>query len=151
MEKMTMNEGLMKQAFIAKILLTSEKEELTKELKAKVMGMRIALSKIRRQFDEDCQEAIKGLRTPRFELLVSKEERTPEENTELEMLSNKINDEYNTFLAEKGIEEISFNKNFTEDEYYQIVEVNASNNVDINGNKLSAEDFLEIIYSLFVA
>jgi len=36
------------------------------------------------------------------------------------------------------------------DEYSEIVEVNAGNDVEINGNKIPAADFLEIVYDLFV-
>jgi len=42
------------------------------------------------------------------------------------------------------------NKSLTEDEYFELVNVNASNDVEINGTKLSSADFLEILYSLFV-
>ena len=38
-----------------------------------------------------------------------------------------------------------------EDDYTDIVEVNAGNDVEINGNSIKAVDFLEIIYDLFVA
>jgi hypothetical protein len=39
---------------------------------------------------------------------------------------------------------------FTMDEYSDIVDVNSGNDVEINGNKIKATDFLEIIYDLFV-
>ena len=58
---------------------------------------------------------------------------------------DKLNEDYNAFLIEKGKEEVNFNKSFTEEEYEYIVEVNADNNVEINQSKLSAPDFLEII------
>ena len=43
------------------------------------------------------------------------------------------------------------NNEFTEEEFGEIMEVNADNDVEINGNKLNAADFLEVIYGLFVA
>ena len=63
---MTLNEGLMKQNFISKILLKSGENELPKALKAKVMNMRISLSNIRSAFDKDVQNAIAELKPKEF-------------------------------------------------------------------------------------
>ena len=112
--------------------------------------MRIALSKFRKQFDEDAQEAIKGLKPSDFDALAQKQDKTPEEEEELKSMTDKINEEYNLFLIEKGKEEVIFDESFTDEEYEQILEVNSGNDVEINGNKLQAADFLEVIYSLFV-
>lgn len=147
---MTLNEALIKQSFIIKILLKSGNEELSKALKVKIMKMRIDLSKIRKQFDEDTQEAIKGLKPSDFDALAQKQDKTPEEEEELKLMTDKINEEYNLFLIEKGKEEVIFDESFTDEEYEQILEVNSGNDVEINGNKLQAADFLEVIYSLFV-
>ncbi len=57
---MTTNEALVKQNFITKVILKEGDNELSKELKVKIMGMRIKLAKVRKEFDEDVQEAIKG-------------------------------------------------------------------------------------------
>lgn len=147
---MTLNEALIRQNFITKILLKEGKCELTKELKVKVMNMRITLTKIRTQFDADTQEAIKQLKPENFDELAQKQNRTEDEEANLKEMTDKINEEYNLFVIEKGKEDVVFDKTFTEEEYGQIVEVNADNDVDINGNKLQAADFLEVIYSLFV-
>ena len=147
---MTLNEALIKQSFIVKILLKSGNEELSKALKVKIMKMRIDLSKVRKQFDEDTQEAIKGLKPEGFDELTLNENRTEEEELRLKNLTSSINEEYNLFLTEKGKEEVNFSGSFTDEEYEEILNVNADNNVDINGNKLQAADFLEAIYSLFV-
>ena len=155
---MTLNEVLIRQNFISKIKLAYGVDELTKkplaevsaELKVKIMGMRIKLGKFRKSFEEDVQEAIKGLKPDGFDELAQKQDKTPEEEVELQHLNEKINKEYNLFLIEKGKEEAIFDEKFTEDEYYQIVTVNSSNNVEINGTPLPAEEFLEVIYSLFV-
>lgn len=147
---MTLNEVLIRQNFVTKILLKDGKNELTKNLKVKVMNMRIALNKVRTQFDADVQEAIKELKPDGFDELSQKQDRSEEEENLLKEQTDKINDEYNAFVIEKGKEEVVFDKTFTEEEFEQIVEVNADNDVDINGNKLQAADFLEVIYSLFV-
>ena len=148
---MTLNEALMKQNFIVKVLLKDGNEELSKALKVKIMKIRIALGKFRKQFDEDIQEAIKGLKPDNFDELAQKQDKTPEEEEMFKAMSDKINEEYNLFLIEKGKDEVIFNEVFTEEEYEEILEINAGNDVEINGNKLQAADFLEIIHGLFVA
>lgn len=148
---MTLNEALMKQNFIIKVLLKDGNEELSKALKVKIMKIRIALGKFRKQFDEDIQEAIKGLKPDNFDDLAQKQDKTPEEEEMFKAMSEKINEEYNLFLIEKGKDEVIFNEMFTEEEYEEILEINAGNDVEINGNKLQAADFLEIIHGLFVA
>ena len=37
------------------------------------------------------------------------------------------------------------------DEYSDILDINAGNDVEINGNKISAVDFMEVVMSLFVS
>lgn len=149
--EMTLNEVLIRHNFITKLLLKDGNSELSKELKVKIMGMRIALSKFRNQFDADAQEAIKGLKPENFDALAQKQDRTPEEEKELKEMSDKLTEEYNAFVIAKGNELVSFDKKFTEEEFGEIMEVNADNDVEINGNKLNAADFLEVIYGLFVA
>ena len=82
--------------------------------------------------------------------ILDKQNKTEDEDENYKNMLDKLNEDYNAFLIEKGKEEVNFNKSFTEEEYEYIVEVNADNNVEINQSKLSAPDFLEIIYSLFV-
>lgn len=147
---MTLNEVLVKQNFITKILIKSEKCELNKTLKVKVMNMRIELTKIKNQFDESCIEKISNLKPKNFDTLVNKEDKTADEEKELTIMIDKLNKKYNDFLIEKGKEEIIFDKKFTMTEYEHIVDVNAGNNVNINGTELSATDFLEIVHTLFV-
>ena len=147
---MTLNEALMKQNFISKILLKSGENELPKALKAKVMNMRISLANIRSAFDKDVQNAIAELKPKGFDELAQKQNKTEDEDENYKNMLDKLNEDYNAFLIEKGKEEVNFNKSFTEEEYEYIVEVNADNDVEINQSKLSAPDFLEIIYSLFV-
>lgn len=147
---MTLNEALIRQNFISKVSLKQGECELSKDLKVKVMRMRIDLTKIRSAFDQDSQEAVKQLKPENFDALAQKEDRTITEEVDLKNMTDKLNEEYTAFITEKGKEDVTFDKTFTEDEYEQIIEVNAGKDVEINGNKLSAEDFLEIIAGLFV-
>ena len=147
---MTTNEALIKQNFITKILLKKDDNELSKELKVKIMGMRIKFGKIRKEFDEDVQEAIKGFTPEGFAELAQKQDKTEEEVKNFEEMNKKINDEYQAYIIKRGQEEVSIDAKLTEDEYNELIEVNADNDVEINGQKLNAADFLEILYALFV-
>jgi len=147
---MTTNEALIKQNFISKVLLKSEDGSLSKELKVKVMNMRIKLSKVRKEFDEDVQEAVKGFTPEGYQELVQKKDKTEEENKQLEDWNKQIQEEYSEFILKRGQEEVSITTKLTEDEYNEILEVNSANDVEINGQKLNAADFLEVLYSLFV-
>lgn len=146
---MTLNEALVRQNFLSKIVLRNNENELSKELKIKIIQMRAELNKLRNQFETDSQEVIRELKPEGFDALYVKEDKTEEEIAELNKLTNKLTDEHNTFVLQKGKEEVSFDKKFTLEEYGELMDVNY-NEVEINGNRLHAEDFLEIIYSLFV-
>jgi hypothetical protein len=147
---MTVNEALIKQNFISKILLKKDENELSKGLKVKIMGIRIKLGKVRKEFDEDVQEAIKGFTPEGFAELAQKQDKTEEEVKNFEEMNKKINDEYQAYIIKRGQEEVSIDAKLTEDEYNELIEVNADNDVEINGQKLNAADFLEILYALFV-
>jgi hypothetical protein len=111
----------------------------------------MAYTKAKKAFDAEVQEFAQDLMTDEFKELSNKSEKTEEENAKFEEMQNKINSEYQEFLIQKGIEEVSnIDDNFTESEYFDIVNVNSGNNVEINGNKIKATDFLEIFYDIFV-
>ena len=146
---MTLNEILVRHNFVNQLVLKNGENELPKELKVKLMGMRIKLNKIRNQHDEDSKEAVKGLKPDNFDALYQKEDKTEEETTAFNDMHTKLIEEHNAFLIEKGKEEVEFKGTFTEDEFNELVFVN-SDDVEINGTPLNGADFLEIIYTLFV-
>lgn len=147
---MILNEALTRQNVFTKILLKDGEKELSKELKVKIMRIRLAYSKIKKNFDTEVQEFTEQLITDEYKELSSKE-RTPEENVIFEKLSNSINSEYQEFLIQKGIEDVSMiDDTLTEEEYFKILEVNIENDIEINGNKILAPEFLEIVYDMFV-
>lgn len=151
---MTFNEILSKQNVLNAVLLKDGDNELSKELKVKIVRLRIAFSKIRKQFDDDLQEFVKELAPERFKELQQKPEdqRTDEEKKEFEQLSAKINTDYNEFIIQKGNEEVTFTTDdkFTDQEFDTLININAGNQVEINGNKIKAEELMEIFYTLFV-
>ena len=149
---MILNDVLTKQNVITKIELATDSKELPKELKVKIMRIRMAYNKVRKQFDEDLKEFSEQIVPEELKELSNKKERTTEEDERFVELNNKANAEYNEFVIQKSNEEVKdeINDKLTEEEYFEIMEVNAANDVEINGNKIKAADFLEIIYDLFV-
>lgn len=147
---MTTNEVLTRHNFVSKLLLKDGDKELSRDLKVKVMGMRIEYGKIRKQFDEDVQEFVKGLNSDKLTELQQKGDRTEAEEKELQELTDKLNGDYRAYVESRLKEDVTVSdKNFTEADYAELVEVNAGNDVEINGTKLQATDFLEILYTLF--
>lgn len=148
---MILNDVLTKQNVLSQVILESDGKELPKELKVKVMRIRMAYTKVKKTFDSEVQEFAQSLITEEFKNLSNKPERSEEEDSKFAEMQIKINSEYQEFLIQKGNEEVNkIDDNFTESEYFDIVDINSGNNVEINGNKIKATDFLEIFYDLFV-
>lgn len=149
---MTLNELLTKQNVITKIELKDGEKELPKELKVKIMRIRLAYNKVKKAFDEDLKEFVEQIATDEYKTLANKPERTEEEEKKFNELNNKINSDYMEFVNQKGLEEVSetIDDKLTEDDYAEILEVNAGNNVNINGNELKAADLMEAFYELFI-
>lgn len=151
---MTLNEILTRQNVLNAILLKDGDNELGKELKVKIVRLRMAFNKYKKSLDEEVQEFTKELVPEELKTLQEKpeSERTKEENTRLKELVDKVNSEYNEFMIQKGNEEVKFDTNysFTDDDFDSIVAVNAGNEVEINGNKVKSEDLIEAFYELFV-
>lgn len=149
---MILNDVLTKQNVITKLVLSDGSKELSKELKVKIMRIRMAYNKIKKNFDSEIQEFAEEIMTDEFKELNSKTDRNEVEEARYAELTNKINSEYQEMLIQKGNEEISekIDDSLTMADYSDIVDVNSNNDVEINGNKIPAADYLEIIYDLFV-
>ena len=150
---MTTNEILAMQNYLTKIVLKNGDSELSKDLKVKVMKMRIEMSKIRKAFDEDLKQFMDELISDRFKELRDKPEddRTEEEKKEFEQLIAKANSDYEVYIRQRSQDEVTLNTcTFTEDEFNEILEVNSDIEAEINGIKMSAADILEAVYVLFV-
>ena len=147
---MTLNELMLRHNFITKVILRDGDKELSKDLKVKIMGMRIELGKIRKQLEEDMQEAIKGFTPDGYMELIQKVDKSDEDNAQIEAWNKQINDEYNAYVDKRGKEEVQVLAKLTDEDFNEIVDVNAGNDVEINGAKIQAPDFLEVLYSLFI-
>lgn len=150
---MILNELLTRQNVITKIELKDGDKELPKELKVKVMRIRLAYNKVKKAFDEDVKEFVEQITTDEYKELVQKTERNEDEEKRFNELTSKINSDYIEFINQKGLEEISetIDDKFTEDEYAEILDINSGNDVEINGNKIKAADFMEIFYEMFIS
>ena len=150
---MILNELLTRQNVITKIELKDGDKELSKELKVKVMRIRLAYNKVKKAFDEDVKEFVEQITTDEYKELVQKTDRNEEEEKRFNELTSKINSDYIEFSNQKGFEEISetIDDKFTEDEYAEILDINSGNDVEINGNKIKAADFMEVFYEMFIS
>ena len=148
---MTTNDAIIRYNFISKVLFKDGDATLSKDLKIKVMSMRIEYGKINKVFEEDVQEFTKGILEDRFNELQNKPERTEEENQELTDFINKYNAETNEYINKRALDEVEVNDySLSEEEFAEIMETNAEKDVTINNQKLNAPDFLEAIHDLFV-
>lgn len=149
---MTLNDVLTKQNVITKIVLKDGDKELSKELKVKIMRIRQAYTKIKKQFDEDAKAFTEEILTDELKELANKTDRTEEENKRFEELNAKVNAEYSEYIYQKGFEEVKevLEDKLTMDEYSDILDINSDNDVEINGNKIKAADLMEVILDLFV-
>ena len=150
---MILNEVLTRQNIISKIELKEGDKELSKELKVRIMRIRLAYNKVKKAFDEDIKEFVEQITTDEYKELAQKQNRTEEEEKKYNELTTKINSDYIEFVNQKGFEEVkeTFDDKLTEDEYAEILDVNSGNDVEINGAKIKAADLMEIFYELFVA
>lgn len=149
---MTLNDLLTKQNVFTKLALASGDKELSKALKVKLMRIRMAYAKVKKNFDDEVKEFTEELLTEDYKTLANKTDRTEEEETRFIEMTNSINSEYQEFLIQKGTEEVELavEDSFSIDEYSDILDINSSNEVEINGNKMAAVDFMEAVYDLFV-
>lgn len=149
---MTLNDVLTKQNVITKIILKDSDKELSKELKVKIMRIRMAYNKIKKQFDDDTQEFANQIISEELRELANKLDRTQEEEIRFNELNDKTNSEYQEYLVQKGLEEIKDipDDSLTIEEYSDVLDVNSGNDVEINGSPIKAADLMEIVYDLFV-
>ena len=149
---MVLNDVLTKQNLITKILLANDGKELSKELKVKIMRIRMAYNKIKKHFDDDTKEFSNQIVSEELRNLANKQDRTEEENSRFTELNNKANEEYTEYLIQKGLEEVTDipDDTLTMEEYTDILDINSGNDVEINNVKIKAADFMEIVFELFV-
>ena len=154
MEKvnMTLNDIISKYNIIIPLRFEHNQKEFSKELKLKIIKMRIEYGKYKKALDNDIMEFAEGIISERYKFLSSAKFKTEEETKELSELQISYQKDINDYMNSRAGEVIE-NVNdwkITESEYEEIVDLNATNNVEINGINISAPDYLELIYNLLV-
>lgn len=148
---MTLNDILTRQNVLTKLVLEHDGKELSKELKVKIMRIRRAYNKVRKNFDEDVQEFLQEIVTDELKTLSQKSDRTQEEEDRFNKLNSDANASHIEYLNQKGNEEVKpIDDTFTEQEYNDILDINSSGEVEINGQRVRAIDLMEVFYDLFV-
>lgn len=148
---MTFNDLLLKQSVITKLVIKNDNGELPRELKVKLMRIRASYTKFRKNYDSEVQDFVNELMSDEYRTLINNNDRTEIEEQRLAELVSDLNSEYSIYIQQKLKETVSdIEDSFTEDEYNYIVEVNSTVTPEINGKQLSTEDFLELVYILFV-
>ena len=148
---MTTDDAIIRYNFVSKIQFKDGDNALSKDLKIKVMQMRIEFNKINKVFNDDVKEFTEGITEDRFRELQQKEERTEEETKELNEFVNKYNQEINEYIIKRSRDEVEVNDyEFTVDEFSEIMETNSDKTITINGTEIPAPDYLEALYELFV-
>lgn len=114
--------------------------------------MRMAYNKIKQQFEIDSKEFSNQIVSEELKNLINKADKTEEELVRFKELNDKANAEFQEFLIQKGNEEVKDFEDltFSEEEFADILDINSDGEYEVNNQKISAPDFMEIIYALFV-
>lgn len=148
---MTTDDAIIRYNFVSKIQFKDGDNALSKDLKIKIMQMRIEFNKINKVFNDDVKEFTDGITEDRFRELQQKEEKTEEETKELNELVSKYNQEINEYIIKRSRDEVEVTDyEFNVDEFAEIMETNSGKSITINGTEITAPDFLEALYELFV-
>ena len=150
--EMTINNAVLRYNLIFVMKFIDGEYSLSRELKIKLIRLKLDLEKIRDEFVSFQQKAMEEIKTQEYEELLNKENKTPEEVKHLEEITAELNEELGKLIQEKSNEMVNV-KSFdylTEDEFNQILSVNVENNPIINGSKLDFDTYIELIYKNFL-
>ena len=149
---MTINNAVLRYNLISVMKFIDGEYSLSRELKIKLIRLKLDLEKIRDEFVSFQQKAMEEIKTQEYEELLNKENKTPEEVKHLEEITAELNEELGKLIQEKSNEMVNV-KSFdylTEEEFNQILSVNVENNPTINGSKLDFDTYIELIYKNFL-
>lgn len=149
---MTLNDIVSKYNLIKQLKFEYNGKELSKELKLKIIKMRIEYGKYKKTLDSDIKEFTGELISERYKKLMNIPNKTNEEIEEFNQLEQSYNKDISEYIESRSndiIENVSDWK-FSELEYEEIIDLNSVNDVEINGIKISAPDYLELIYDMLI-
>ena len=149
---MTLNDIVSKYNLIKQLKFEYNGKELSKELKLKIIKMRIEYGKYKKALDSDIKEFTGELISERYKKLMNIPNKTNKEIEEFNQLEQSYNKDVSEYILSRSndiIENVSDWK-FSELEYEEIIDLNSANDVEINGMKISAPDYLELIYDMLI-
>ena len=149
--ELSINSAVLKYNLLSCIKYSDENYNISRELKVKLIRTKFNLEKTYKEFNQFQQQALEELKTERYRYLVTKTERTEEEEEEAKKLVSELNEDLHSVVKEKSREtvEVSFDY-LSEDEFNEILLVNVNNDVRINGVNIAAEEYLELFHNEFV-
>ena len=140
---MTYNEAISRYNVISNIILKDGDIELDRALKVKIIKNRTNLSKAKREWDLMVEDSVNQLKNA-----YGITDETPVET--LLAVENKMNNDLQAVMNEQAASNIDIeNDAFTEDEYIQIVNVNACHDAVINDQKIDSASLMELFHELF--
>ena len=146
----TFNDAIARYNIISNVLISEGSKELQRDTKIKVVKNRINLNKAKTEWDNVISQIAENLSTEEYVSLAQNKNRTNEEENRFRELDAKINDEFLEIINEKANDKIDINViYFTEEEFNDIIDLNASHDVVINDNKINSAAFLEMFYNMF--
>ena len=145
------NEIINRYNILSAIQLVNGNDVLSSPLKVKIISERIKSGKLVDGIKSDIQKFVEGLIDDNIKELANKQDKTEEDIKKLVELEKDLQEQQRMYIYNREQEEaVDFSEfYFTEDEYYEIVNVN-SKDVVINGNEVKLADFLEYLYKEFV-
>lgn len=149
--QLTVNNAIVKYNLLNCVKYSDEGYSLLRELKIKIIRLKLNFEKIYKDFNQFQQKAIEEVKTPRYKELLKKENRTEEEIKEAEKLLEEMNQDLRNILTQKSQEIVDVNfEYFSEEEYNSFLETNINNSVEINGVKIPAEEYVILFHNEFV-
>jgi sulfatase maturation enzyme AslB (radical SAM superfamily) len=151
---MNNNEFEAKRNFLKAVHLKNESKELSKDLKVKIVRLRLTYNELHNEIAHKINTYVDNLVSDEIRELHNKkeEELTEEEKQKVIEASNVYSKAYGDYLKKISEEESSYKGDdiFTEDEFNDIIDINACEEFEVAGQKLSLEDFMQAFHSLFV-
>lgn len=151
---MTNNEFTARRNVLKALILSNDTKELDKALKVKITKALISYEEVHKQITSEIAKYVNSIIPEAVKQLQIKpsEELSEEDKATIKEAGEKAEEGYNQFVQEFSQRECSYNDNlsFTEEEFEDIIDINAGKDFSINGHELSFDKYLSIFKTLFV-
>ena len=152
---MTINDALIRHNILASLKYKDGEYSLPRELKIKLIKLKIALEKVFTDFNAYQEKCLAEVKTDEYNELIAIEEdkRTDEQKKRLEEVVGTLNNEMNELLFNKTMEKVEIPEfaYLTQEEFDSVLEVNIENEVTINGTKLDGGAYVDLIHQAFMS